>query len=487
MNELIKTIIGNNYNKINRKSVPDNNGDILQSLTADDIPCINAKVLEDLKKSIATLKSGVYNPSLHKDIKNKLFVQNNVFIDKLKGFVVANKPDTVSNKYVKNVIAIIEKLGIMRIIGANQCNRDMSQLYIAYSKNSIKKITVDFPNMSITRKNDQEISTPMHWKISGVHVDDVKSIVSKRYLNLNDYDNTETIVDFFYRYKTAVKVINELTQHTIIYHPKQMNCLNENAENVDREGEAVSMRDTRTPQRSVASTHLPTQRQLPKETNIMFDTGLSILLFRFYVYSALHEMIELVGSDVFKRATISPQDATPMKEVVFTTICSYLMTIGDDQELIDYDYSRLMGNIRKYKDTEKRVLLDSRSAGKMTDDKKDTDKILQKHKLGRWNKGLQKGVYKYDVKTYNEERTIKDKAGKIVVNPLFSEEGGDVQSDDAMSGEETLGLDKDEPEEIIDEDDHQENRNEDDQEPYDEDGGEYDNEEGFNDARPYDD
>ena len=144
-----------------------------------------------------------------------------------------------------------------------------------------------------------------------------------------------------------------------------------------------------------------------------------------------------------------------------------------------------MSKIRKYKDTEKRELLESRSYEKMTDDKKDTDKMLQKHKLGRWNKGLQTGVYKYDTKTYNEERSKG--------NPLFPDNDEDITSEEnaGLDVGEGIGLDVGEgigeAEEMAGEDDHQEMRNEDYREQGDEDDNEYDNEEGYNDSRPYDD
>ena len=70
---------------------------------------------------------------------------------------------------------------------------------------------------------------------------------------------------------------------------------------------------------------------------------------------------------------------------------------------IDKSYATVMEETAKLKYKDKRRITDY-LAGLNKDDRK-LEQLLRSHKLGRWNVGLQKGLYQYDKSTYEKEAT----------------------------------------------------------------------------------
>jgi hypothetical protein len=91
-------------------------------------------------------------------------------------------------------------------------------------------------------------------------------------------------------------------------------------------------------------------------------------------------------------------------EELKTRVAKLLITfldIENDNKSIVLSYSEISKKIRKSKSKEKEKLV--KDLGGIDNDERAIEKMFMKYKIGRWNIGLQKGLVKYDPKTYDRE------------------------------------------------------------------------------------
>jgi hypothetical protein len=72
---------------------------------------------------------------------------------------------------------------------------------------------------------------------------------------------------------------------------------------------------------------------------------------------------------------------------------------GNKKSLLSYE--EIAKKIRKEKNIEKQKIIEY--LGNMEKDERQIEDQFKKYKMGRWNVGLQKGLVKYDKKTYDRE------------------------------------------------------------------------------------
>jgi hypothetical protein len=70
-----------------------------------------------------------------------------------------------------------------------------------------------------------------------------------------------------------------------------------------------------------------------------------------------------------------------------------------------------MERILRSKEREKDVITENFK--KMTDETRQVQDLIKNHRLEQWNKGMQKGLFRYEKDTYDDERTEQDRLAKI--------------------------------------------------------------------------
>jgi hypothetical protein len=94
------------------------------------------------------------------------------------------------------------------------------------------------------------------------------------------------------------------------------------------------------------------------------------------------------------------------KETFQKRICAMMIDfIGVDRKnkaAIDKPYDEISRKIRKSKQDEKKTITDYLE--NMEKDERKVEDMLKQLKLGRWNVGIQKGIFMYDKDTYDNER-----------------------------------------------------------------------------------
>ena len=121
-------------------------------------------------------------------------------------------------------------------------------------------------------------------------------------------------------------------------------------------------------------------------------------------------MAEAVEQNVLEGNKVGLSQKIAKIMVVFVNM------ICKDKKAINYNYKSLMDVILRSKVKEKDEITEYLS--KLDDDENEIEKEFKQHKLGRWNKGQQKGFRTYDQKTYDEERgEMEKRALRELQNP----------------------------------------------------------------------
>ena len=82
-------------------------------------------------------------------------------------------------------------------------------------------------------------------------------------------------------------------------------------------------------------------------------------------------------------------------------LTSMLEIVCDEKRLTDIPYTELMKRVHRAKEREKDLHTTRLAA--LTDEERDADTQLKKHKLGTWGKGFEKGMRTYQGETYDQE------------------------------------------------------------------------------------
>ena len=91
-----------------------------------------------------------------------------------------------------------------------------------------------------------------------------------------------------------------------------------------------------------------------------------------------------------------------LSEKIANVLSIFVNIICNDKKTIDYNYSTLMERIHRAKEKEKDVI--TTYLKDLTDEEREVESLFKNSRLGKWSKGLQKGLRVYQKDTYDEER-----------------------------------------------------------------------------------
>ena len=104
----------------------------------------------------------------------------------------------------------------------------------------------------------------------------------------------------------------------------------------------------------------------------------------------------------------------------------------DTKRATDKTYSSVLDDTLKLKNQDKKKITDYLKG--LTKDDRKVEQSLRKHKLGRWNVGLQKSLFQYDKKTYEQETAASEDL--VYTVPSLDTEDLDVAQEPQVEDEE---------------------------------------------------
>jgi hypothetical protein len=108
-------------------------------------------------------------------------------------------------------------------------------------------------------------------------------------------------------------------------------------------------------------------------------------------------------------------DSTQLREDVAKLMIAFMRLEQREKQAVNKSYGDIQKKRRRMKDTEKKGFTDL--LGKMSKEERALESTFRQFKLGRWNVGMQKGMFQYDKATFE-----KDMKNEILNAALASEE-----------------------------------------------------------------
>ena len=238
-----------------------------------------------------------------------------------------------------------------------------------FMQNIVYDLIKVFPNIISNGVNYTNIKIPAHWKLSDRHELDVKEIVNKYYLRLRQFYGDSEFNELFEVFQDKSSYILDM-----IYS-------------------------------------LPFFSQINDKESTIFDKRM-ISLFNKYLFLKTIEICIDIGEGAYSIDRDKDDKLSSDFQIISSAkLSEYLVTVinmfCDSKKIINNTYESIMNKILISKEKEKDNITEYFQ--ELTDDDRNIENIFKTHKLGKWSKGLQKGLTQYDVDTYDEERENLEK------------------------------------------------------------------------------
>lgn len=349
-----------------------------------------------------------FNKSMTK-LRNYLIKTNEKMHIKIMDFIdkYGNLTNTEFN-HLQDYMLNLTKWDLDRSIKESGLYYDDSLYTIStFIKNSIYSMTKVYPNIILNSVEHNIDHSHWGWGLHSLHIQDIKDNIKKYMNEFNKFKKDNVLTRFLLNLQNWVIDLNMFINHIPIYTP------------VHKDGTLFYS---------------------------LFDKRTLYLLFSYCWYSTLYEFVQstddadLLKMDIqeFKKARrnkiteqrdesnyldtvvdnknddiieyenelidieISAGDKTELKKSVCSLIIIFINIEKNNKKIIDYSYPKISKRIKRTKQEEKKSITDFLE--NMTKDERHIEDMLKKHKMGRWNLGTQKGIFKYDADMYVKER-----------------------------------------------------------------------------------
>lgn len=331
---------------------------------------------------------------------NYLDVSNKEMLATIVSFLENNLPKHKDNKVI---LETIKNIAVFETMGENDTISGLDETTYKttdFIRNVLRFICEVFPNIIINKidpcRNGCKISK--HWNLSDFHNNDLMNILNKYYEQFKLLFDDDVIDYFFKHAQEDNKEIYQYAALTKYYAPNKTNA-------------------------STAAS--------------IFNSDLTIQLFKYYFYSTLLNFTGLVSRDDLSEKVVvevapemfgilgEAEPADPSKEEVYlhaqtiegekmsvkSTSAKLIFvlskTIHNSKVVINYNYQTLKEKVNKSKEQEKTDITDY--LRDMTEEEREIENIFKTNKLETWSTGNQKGFRTYQGSTYDQEREVMEK------------------------------------------------------------------------------
>lgn len=284
---------------------------------------------------------------------------------------------------------------------------------LQFIHDAVYQITKVYP-IALLTKSPFFKRVPKHWNIHEQHELDLQKFIDKYYEKLEAFQEDNVIVQLLQEVNNRLISMNAFMQH-IPVHTELVKDIDNNK---------VSFHS-------------------------LLDKKTVYQLYTYCFYSAIYEYIVCSNDDTFIRADIqelkqtrrteietskNPSNALnsieenitdemmstnndlleiqivsgdrrELKQRVCSLLISFLDIEQENKKIIDLSYEQIMKKMNRAKDKERNRIVAFFSIDNMSEEERKIEDAMKNYKIGRWNVGQQKGLFKYDPNTYERERT----------------------------------------------------------------------------------
>ena len=296
---------------------------------------------------------------------------------------------------------------------------------ISFLKHSILALSTKFPNTIINSVLTTQPYIPKHWGLSVKHELNLKKNIAKSTEPLIDIDHSENIEDIRVFLKEIQKTSSIFqTLSKVTYLPQKSRELS--------------------------------NKELPNKNKDLLEK-----IHIFYLLNILHIYVKttegMINQNKIKMSSSSSNkkrmDDLNNKLLSNCTLIikSFVTILCDESRKIVLSYKKLTDKMNESKESEKDSM--TQKLNMLTSEARNVEKVFKKHKIGKWGKGLEKGLRIYDKGTYDIEMDeMEDKEKKEIINRLL-EKGIDKNGNTVDATDQSEMIGENEQEDIIERED----------------------------------
>jgi hypothetical protein len=336
---------------------------------------------------------------------------------------IGNFNTNVKNVDLRDFKKCLETLMDFKETGNNmilQKKEETGYKMVQFMKKAMRSLTREFPNIIINKVEYDMAVPPKHWELSAKHMFDVHAIIKNHYSDLELFYKDAQIRLVLEKMRDMTSDVNDLAQNTLFYAP------------VEIKGKQSASEAARASAREADGARASDGAKDMTFKYSAFDLDLTTLLFQFYFFSALMDLIafqtdqEILGLPLkqLEESSTTEEDEESfmakanerdilvgnqagLAEKIASLIVSFTNLICKDKSAINYNYKSLMDFVLRSKVKEKEVITDYLK--NMTVEEREIENLLKGNKLEEWSVGQQKGFHTYQKQTYDAEREAEEK------------------------------------------------------------------------------
>ena len=145
----------------------------------------------------------------------------------------------------------------------------------------------------------------------------------------------------------------------------------------------------------------------PREDIKSFNSKIVIDILSTLVYESFINLIKLIDAEASVAQEENPDNISSssirgIKQNISMYMIFIVKELMNEKSIAGLEEGDVKERMQRYKDKEKNLV--RQTLRDMPEEARRVDNEFKKLRLGRWNKGLQKGLTKYDAETYDDER-----------------------------------------------------------------------------------
>jgi hypothetical protein len=287
-----------------------------------------------------------------------------------------------------------------------------------FIKNSVEAMSKVYPSMIMN--NASYTVVHKHWGLSKFHESDISRILQKYLEGLNKFKGDKTLKMFLQAVQKKTVDIHLLLQHIPMETPVSKN------EKISGEQSAKEVATTYFElfdKKTLYYLHVycwysvlyeymnlasdidllnidieETKRDRRQQNADLSDPSNSMSS----IFSSSSEEVEEAQADLYQ-VEIRAGEKEDLQKRVCELMIAFLNIDEHNKKTLDKSYSEVSKRVRRSKDEEKKTITDYLK--NMQKDERKVEDLLKQLHQGRWNVGIQKGVFIYDKSTYDNEHT----------------------------------------------------------------------------------
>ena len=297
----------------------------------------------------------------------------------------------------------------------NKWNNDDNAM--SFFKTSVHNMTKIFPQIILSGNNFNTIC--QHWNFSDKHKFRLLQIIKDHFSELNRFKKDESLTNLLHETSNVFIDLNNFIQNIPIHKEITKNGQNYHGLFENRTTYMLLLYGYY----SVLQEYITmSENRDLLQTNMQIVRNHKKSLIADMKDDANMETIDITGYDDFENIEelqIESGNIEDLKNNVCKLLITYIHIDYQSKNMVNMSYEDISKKIRMSKEKEKNRLVDK--LGKMEIDDRKIEDMHKKLKMGKWNIGEQKGLYKYDHAIFDMEMDELDNIDGIMNNYSIEE------------------------------------------------------------------